>query len=48
MTTKEKIIKELATMNKRNKLVVASIASAVLQSQESEKKTDKQQERKAA
>lgn len=48
-TTAEKIIKEVKTLAKRDKLVVAAIASALLQSQkEAEKTREPKKERKAA
>lgn len=53
MTTAEKIIKEVKTLAKRDKLVVAAIASALLQSQKEAEETEKskeshKKERKAA
>lgn len=49
-TTTEKIFKEVKSLTKRDKLVVASVASALLQSQKEAEKTDKKrkEERKAA
>ena len=50
MTTGEKILKEVSKMPQRDKLVVVTLASALLQSQKEAEKTDKKrkEERKAA
>lgn len=40
-TTTEKIFKEVKSLTKRDKLVVASVASALLQSQKEAEETEK-------
>lgn len=48
MTTKEVILDEVRQLKKRDKLVVVSIASALLQSQKVVEKKETKKDRKAA